>query len=218
MECLVLETRVVGENDLLATLLTQDGRRISARAKGAREMHSRLRAGLLPCTVSDVKLIAGRNRWIAASATPLLTFGALQGVGPASSAAVLVTALLSRAAVELPDTRLFPEAVRLLRDINTAALIKEGDILLVRRVAAIWIKTLELLGFGPSVGQIRGLSDAGVRTLTAREIPKRLEDLKTLLTFLRHHSIYYIPEARGALRWAWVGLILPKRAESATIR
>jgi DNA repair protein RecO len=62
-EAIVLRTFDVGEADRLCILLTREQGKLAARAAGARRLHSRLGASLLPLQVTAVSLAESKSGW-----------------------------------------------------------------------------------------------------------------------------------------------------------
>lgn len=149
MECLVLRNTTTGEADITVTVLTREGRKVEAVAKSARAMPSRMRAGLLPFSVSDVTLVAGRHNWIVRSAYPVMTFPAFRKFLPVLSGLTAVAACLVEGTVDAADPRLYTEATKILRDLHTATLAREPHRMLTRRVCAALLRVFGLLGFAP---------------------------------------------------------------------
>ena len=165
MEALILRSEPAGEADSLVTVLTRDGRRMEGFAKSARLMPSKLRAGAMPLTVSDVTFIPGRHQWHLRSAQPVLFFPNFRESREALAAVSAIAAMLAEGTTEVSDPELYADAARAFRDLHTAASVREPRALLARRAAAAFLKTLAHLGYAPVFD--RCTSCSMTETLTA---------------------------------------------------
>lgn len=219
MEALILDTKPSGEADMLVRLLLRDGRRIDALARSAREMSSKLRAGLLPLTIADVGLIGGRKRWIAKSVRLQAPFFGVWKTETTQSVARLLASMLGIAIIETPDANVYPKVVRALRELHVAGLSNESQLLLRRRAAVAWIQTLGALGLEPTFEQSEkgALSDQAARALENRQIPQEAKDVTALLEHLSEHSMKHLPEVGPLVSWVRSTLEIPVRAHLGTM-
>ena len=231
MEVLILNQTPRGERDAIVTMLGGDGEQYQALAKGIREMPSRLRAGLLPLVIADAELIAGRSGWIARSTAPLLDIAAVRENPTALAGARMAAAVLQHVSgPRRGDMPRFAHATRILRDLNTAVLAGETNLLLRRRAVAAWVAALDLVGYFPEFrycvtcreGVIAGLhvEHGGVvctthtdnathmmrpedlHLLQTRHVPHHADAVHTLVQFLSAFTSIRIPAAAGESRWA----------------
>ena len=153
MQCLILQREPIGERDILVTVLTRDGEVREAIARSAQQMPSKVRAGTLALSVSDCTFAPGRQQWVLRNAYPMLLFPAFSSSLPLMLFAGFWGAFFVRALGSEGDGRLYTIATRALRDLHTALVGKEGDLLLARRATGAWLKGLEVLGFAPQFRQ-----------------------------------------------------------------
>jgi DNA repair protein RecO len=236
MEALILQQSPRGERDVLVTLLGSDDTQYHALAKGVRDMQSKLRAGLLPLTIADAELVAGRGGWIARSCAPLLDCTALRSDPAALAGGRMLAAILSElAGGNRHETPRFVRAAQLLRDLNTAVLSGEPRALLRRRATAVWVAALELAGYLPEfrhcvvcrnetilgidprqgggvcashVGpETIRLEEKDIQQLRTRHVPNTPDAVTACIGFLERFSAERFPALAGEARWAASALL-----------
>ncbi len=219
MEALILETYPLGETDTRVRLLARDGRLLDVRARGSREMGSKLRGGLLPMSVADVGIISGYHRPLARSVSEHMAFSGVMRSPVSNAAARLLVRHVAVATIDSPDPDMYPQLVGMLRSLHVAALAEERPILLYRRWAASWISVLGLLGLRPDTSEkeMGRISSEGLVTLADRNIPHSPEDISILLGYLANHSVFYLPETQPMIAWCRNVLEVPRSSSFATI-
>lgn len=149
MECLILKNEPAGEADRLVTVMLSSGKRRRAIVRSASLMSSRVRAGVIPLSISDVSFVAGRRHWLLRNAVPLMTFPVFSNSFQIRSATALFAELASSEKHPEEDRELYAVLVRTLRDLHTAVLYGEGTLSLAKRTMAAWLRTLRALGLAP---------------------------------------------------------------------
>src|SRR3989344_3491573 len=81
-EGIVLSRSVFGEANLAVSLLTKTYGRITARARGARAMSSKLRFGLEPLSVGAFSLVKGTGGWRLVGTLPQGSVLVCRGAAP----------------------------------------------------------------------------------------------------------------------------------------
>lgn len=165
MQCLILKREPIGERDILVTVLTRDGEVRQALARSAQQMPSKVRAGTLALSVSDCTFAPGRQQWVLRNAYLMLLFPAFSSSFPAMFFTGFWGAFFARALGSEGDRKLYMIATRALRDLHTALVGKENDLLLARRAAGAWLKGLEVFGFAPQFRQCVRCGAEGDKTV-----------------------------------------------------
>ncbi len=170
VRALVLRKTKLGETDVIVALLTDDGRRLQAVAKGMRKPGSRFGGRLEPYSVVDLLLHTGRSLEVVSEAETVAAHAPLREDYDRSIAAAVVADVLDKLAVEgQPEERLFGLAHATLDAMEDVGL--EGLPLLV---VAFLVKAMAMHGYRPELdscaccaeqaagGRLFSLADGGV--------------------------------------------------------
>lgn len=156
---IVLDRTKLGEQDLILTLLAQDGRELRAVAKGARKPGGRLAARAELFSETDFLIAAGRSLDVVSEASLVDAHSGLRGEYERVAAASAVSEIACLTCFEdAPDPFLHPICSRALRACEEAPDQPRLDLV----VAAYVMKVLAHGGWRPELESCCACGDAAV--------------------------------------------------------
>lgn len=146
----ILSNEPRAETEQRIVALLEDGRRIDGYVKGARKMTSRMRAGVLPYTVSELTLVPGRALWVVRGAMPQETFPAFQGqLFMRAGVQVMGEMMATLYSGNPPKPESFVDIVKMTRTLHAFAGLNLSSAAQLRWFASVWLRTLAHGGLAP---------------------------------------------------------------------
>lgn len=149
-EAIVLKHGPWREADRSVVMYTRDHGKITAVARSARKISSKLAGSVEPVSLIMVTLVHGRRQETVAGAETLYTFTSLRRSLPAMAHVGLIAEIIDRSTyASQPDPHLYELIERTLRDMEAAVSTMPSNLMLITW-RFVW-RFLDIVGFRPEL-------------------------------------------------------------------